>query len=55
MSALLLPLLLPLLLLMCVPGWQTPDVEPVWRQLLRLHLKHRDPEVAQQAAAPLAE
>jgi hypothetical protein len=29
--------------------------EPVWRQLLQLHLKHQDPEVAQQAAASLAE
>ena len=29
--------------------------EPVWRQVLRLHLNHSDPEVAQQAAAALAE
>jgi hypothetical protein len=29
--------------------------EPVWRQVLQLHLNHRDPAVAQQAAAALAE
>lgn len=34
---------------------QAPDGEPVWRQVLRLHLDHSDPEVAQQAAAALAE
>jgi hypothetical protein len=29
--------------------------EPVWLQLLRLHLDHPHPEVAQQAAAALAD
>ena len=33
---------------------QDPGDEPVWRQLLRLHLDHSDPDVAQQAAAALA-
>jgi hypothetical protein len=31
------------------------DDEPVWRQVLRLHLKHSDPTIAQQAAAALGE
>jgi hypothetical protein len=30
---------------------QAPDDEAVWRQLMRLHLDNRDPDVAQQAAA----
>ena len=34
---------------------QAPDDEPVWRQLVRLHVNHSNPEVAQQAAAALAE
>jgi hypothetical protein len=34
---------------------QDPADEPVWRQVLQLHLQHSDPEVAQQAAAALAE
>jgi hypothetical protein len=29
--------------------------EPVWRQLLQLHLNHYDPQVAHQAATALAE
>jgi hypothetical protein len=28
---------------------------PIWRRLLRLHLDHPNPEVAQQAAAALAD
>ena len=34
---------------------QAPGDEPVWRQVLQLHLDHSDPAVAQQAAAALAE
>jgi hypothetical protein len=34
---------------------QAPDDETVWRQLLRYHLDHKNPSVAQQAAAALAE
>ena len=34
---------------------QAPDDEPVWRQLLRLHLHSKDPGVVQQAAAVMAE
>jgi hypothetical protein len=34
---------------------QAPDDEPVWRQLVRLHVNHSNPEAAQQAAAALAE
>jgi hypothetical protein len=30
---------------------QAPSVQPVWRQVLQLHLDHQDPEVAQQATA----
>lgn len=33
---------------------QAPGAEPVWRQLLRLHLDHPDQQVAEQAAAALA-
>ena len=52
MVKLCLLLLLPMLLAMLV---QAPGDEPVWRQVLRLHLDHSDPEVAQQAAAALVE
>jgi hypothetical protein len=34
---------------------QRPGDDPVWRKFLKHHLNHRDPEVAQQAAAALAE
>ncbi len=39
--------------LYCCCGWQGPADEPVWRQVLRLHLNHSNPEVAQQAAEAL--
>jgi hypothetical protein len=32
-----------------------PTDEPLWRQLLKDHLRHSNPEVAQQAAAALAQ
>ena len=32
---------------------QAPGDEPVWRQLLRLHLDHDDLQVARQAVAAL--
>jgi hypothetical protein len=38
-----------------MPIVQAPDDEPVWRQLLRLHLDHSNPIIAKQAAAALAE
>jgi hypothetical protein len=41
------------LLLLLLP--QAPGDEPVWRQILRLHLDHSDPGVARRAAAALAE
>ena len=56
-----LPGLLLLLLLLCslcgAALQQAAAVgdDPVWRQVLRYHLDHNDPEVAQQAAAALAE
>ena len=34
---------------------QGPSDEPVWRQLLQLYVENSDPDVAQQAAAALAE
>jgi hypothetical protein len=34
---------------------QAPGDEPVWRQLLRCYLDDSDPNVAQQAAAALAQ
>jgi hypothetical protein len=34
---------------------QVPSDEPVWRQVLRLHLGHSDPALAEMAAAALAE
>lgn len=34
---------------------QHPGDKPVWRQVLRLHLGHKNSQVAQQAAAALAE
>jgi hypothetical protein len=34
---------------------QVPDGEHVWRQLVRLHVDHGNPDVAQQAAARLLE
>jgi hypothetical protein len=53
-SCALTPAVLPWLLFSC-RGVQAPGDEPVWRQLLRLHIAHDDPGVAQQAAAALAE
>jgi hypothetical protein len=41
-------------MLSCV-AVQRPGGEPVWRQVLREHLRHRNPAVAQQAATALAE
>jgi hypothetical protein len=36
-------------------GLQAHGDEPVWRKVLRHHLNHTNPNVAQQAAAALAE
>jgi hypothetical protein len=47
-------LLLLRLLLVCWPV-QEPGGQPVWRQILRFHLRNIDPAVAQHAAAALAE
>jgi hypothetical protein len=45
---------IPFLLLWCVIV-QAPGDEPVWRQILLRHVAHRDPALAQQATAALAE
>jgi hypothetical protein len=34
---------------------QAPSDEPVWRQVLRLHLDHSDPAIVHQAVAALGE
>lgn len=39
--------------LLLVLWLQAPGAEPVWRQLLRLHINHRNIQVAQQAHAAL--
>lgn len=35
--------------------WQDYGGKPVWRQILRHYLHHRDPDMPQQAAAALAD
>lgn len=40
---------------LCCVAVQAADDEPVWKQLLRRYVDYDDPEVAEQAAAALAE
>jgi hypothetical protein len=39
----------------CCCGSQGSGDEPIWHQILQLHLNHSDPEVVQHAAAAMAE
>jgi hypothetical protein len=55
LTQLMLTHLMLLLLLLTLCTVQAPGDEPMWRQILRLHLNHSNLLVAQQAAALLAE